>query len=145
MPASKNRVKKMSSKPVISGLFFVCCSVTLTVYGADYDAELLNKLFTDKNQRAQIDASRSGKTSTAGTKKSSNVNVSGYVTRSEGKSVVWLNNKNTLKRSTVAGARVHQSSIGKNKKVTVTVGNKTTRIKPGETWSVSSGKVKDSY
>lgn len=145
MLAAKDRVKKMFSKPIISGLLFICCGVTHTVYGADYDADNLNKLFTDKNQRAQIDASRSGKTATAGTKKNSKVNVSGYVTRSDGKSVVWLNNKNTLKSSTVAGARVHQSSIGKNKKVTVTVGNKTTRLKPGETWSASTGKVKDNY
>ncbi len=125
--------------------FFVCSIVPYTVYGVDYDPEDLNKLFTDKDQRSQIDAGRSGKTATTGIKKTNEVEVSGYVTRSEGKSVVWVNDKNTLESSTIDGARVHQSSIGNNKKVTVTMDGKTKSLKPGESWSKNTGQVKDNY
>lgn len=136
----------MHIKSIISGMFFFVCSVTpYTVYGVDYDADDLNKLFTDKDQRMQIDAGRSGKASPSGLKKISEVEVSGYVTRSGGKSVVWLNDKNTLESSTVDGARVHQPSIGNNKKVTITMDGKTKSLKPGESWSKSTGKVKDNY
>ncbi|MDT8282346.1 MAG: hypothetical protein RQ982_05960 [Gammaproteobacteria bacterium] len=136
----------MFIKPVISGLLlFISSGTACTVYAADYNAADLNTLFTDKNQRAQIDAARSGKTVITGIKKTSEVEVSGYMTRSEGKSVVWLNDKNTLKSSTVDGVRVHQSSIGNNKKVTVTIDGKTKSLKPGESWSKNSGKIKDNY
>lgn len=146
MRALKNRVKKMFIRSIISGLFcFVCSSVPYTVYGADYNAAQLKKLFTDKNQRTQIDAARSGKSSAAGIKKTSKVDVSGYVIRSGGKSVVWMNDNNTLESSKIGGVRVHPASVGKNKKVTVSVGNKTRRLKPGETWSESTDKIKDNY
>lgn len=136
----------MHIKSFISGLlFFICSGVACTVYAADYNAADLNKLFTDKNQRAQIDAARSGKTPASGIKKTSEVEVSGYMTRSDGKSVVWVNHKNTLESSTIDGARVHQSSIGKDKKVTVTMDGKTKSLKPGESWSREKGKTADNY
>ncbi len=112
---------------------------------ADYDADDLNKLFTNKKQRAQIDATRAGDYTGAGTQKQTKkIKISGYVTRSDGKSVVWINNKNTLNSSTVDGVRVHRSSIGKNKKVTISVDSKTTQLRPGETWHKETGKVVDS-
>ena len=133
----------MQLKLIISGLFCMVCS---NVLYADYDEAYLQKLFTDKKQRALIDAVRSGDQIGSGARQqTSKIKVSGYVIRSDGKNVVWLNNKNTLESSKVGGAIVHQSSIGKNKKVTVTVGNKTARLKPGEIWSESTGKVKDNY
>lgn len=110
---------------------------------AEYDVTELKKLFTDKSQRAQIDAARSGKGAGAREKETTKVNVSGYVTRSNGKGVVWINNKNTLDSSRVDDVKVHQSSIGKNKKVTVNVDGKTVRLKPGETWSKETGKIVD--
>ena len=106
---------------------------------ADYNESDLQKLFTDKQQRARIDATRSGKrTGSDVQKQTRKINVSGYVTRSNGKSVVWINNKNTLDSSRVGIVEVHQSSIGKNKKVTLSADNKTTRLRPGETWNIDS-------
>jgi len=110
---------------------------------ADYDASDLKKLFTDQGQRARIDAARSGKGSGSALKQTTRVNVSGYVTRSDGKSVVWVNNKNTLDSSRIGDVKVQQSSIGKNKKVTITVDGKTARLKPGESWSKETGKIVD--
>ncbi len=125
------------------GLFCLLCS---NVLHADYNAADLNKLFTDKKQRARMDVVRSGDQIVPGIKQQTRkIKVSGYVTRSDGKSVVWINNKNTLESSIIGGAKVHQSSIGKNKKVTISVDNKTTRLRPGETWSESTGKIKDNY
>jgi hypothetical protein len=38
---------------------------------------------------------------------------------------------------------VQQSTIGEDKKVTISVDNKTTRLKPGETWYKETGKIVD--
>ena len=127
----------MQIKLIIAGLFCMICS---NILYADYDAADLNKLFTDKKQRARIDATRSGKrTGSDIQKQTSKIKVSGYVTRSDGRSVAWINNTNTLDSQRVGNVIVHQSSIGKNKKVTVSVDDKTTRLRPGETWSEDSG------
>ena len=131
----------MRIKLIITGLFCMICS---NILYADYDAANLQKLFTDKQQRARIDATRSGKRiDSMVQKQTSKIKVSGYVTRSNGKSVVWINNKNTLESPRLGNVKVHQSSIGKNKKVTVSVGNKTTRLRPGETWYKETGKIVD--
>ena len=78
-------------------------------------------------------------------KKSDTVSVSGYMTRSNGKSVVWVNNKNTLSNSKIDDVSVRRSAVGKDKKVTITVDGVKARIKPGETWYKNSGKIVDSY
>lgn len=116
------------------------CLVYSTVLCAGYDTANLQKLFTDKRQRAQIDSARSGNYSPPDKRqKTRQVKVLGYVTRSDGKSVVWVDNKNTLDSSRMGDVRVHQSSIGRNKKVTVTVDGTAVRLKPGERWSENSG------
>jgi hypothetical protein len=131
----------MQIKLIITGLFCMICS---NVLYADYDAADLQKLFTDKKQRARIDATRSGKrTGSDIQKQTSKIKVSGYVTRSDGRSVAWINNTNTLDNSRVGNVKVHQSSIGKNKKITVSVDGKTAQLKPGETWNKETGKIVD--
>ncbi len=126
----------MQVKSIISGLLCFICSSALY---ADYDAANLQKLFTDKRQRAQIDAVRSGHYTEPGLKKTNQVKVLGYVTRSDGKSVAWVNNKNTLDSSKIGEVKVQQSKIGRNKKVGVTVGGRHVHLKPGEIWSEDSG------
>lgn len=130
----------MQVKIILTGLLCFICSSTLH---ADYDAADLKNLFTDKSQRAQIDAARSGNIPGSKLKQTSKIKVSGYVTRSNGKSVVWVNNKNTLESSKIGNIKVYQSSIGKDKKVTLNVGGKSARLKPGETWHKESGKIVD--
>lgn len=126
---------------LITGLILIFCSGTLY---ADYDAESLDTLFTDKSQRARIDATRSGNHKGTGLpQKTSKIRVSGYMTRSDGKSVVWVNNKNTLESSKIGDVLVHKSSVGKNKKVTISAKDKTTRLRPGETWYEETGKIVD--
>lgn len=110
---------------------------------SEYDVSQLDTLFTDKQQRAQIDAARSGKSINTGVRQTSKVNVNGYLTRSDGKSVVWINDENTLEQSRVGSVKVHGSSIGKNKRVTISVDGKTARLKPGQTWHKETGEVID--
>ena len=126
----------MQVKSIISGLL---CLIYSSVLYADYDAANLHKLFTDKRQRAQIDATRSGNYTEPGLKKTTRVKVLGYVTRTDGKSVAWVNNKNTLDSSKIGEVKVRQSNIGKYKKVGVTVDGRHVHLKPGEAWSVGSG------
>lgn len=109
---------------------------------AEFDADDLGKLFTDKKQRAQIDAARSGVS--GATNRTDKVKVDGYVTRSDGKSVVWVNGQNTLESSRIGNIRVHQPSMHKDKKVSISVDGESRRLRPGETWNKSTGKIVDS-
>ncbi len=111
---------------------------------AEYDAANLKKLFTDKSQRAHIDAVRSGSSLDGEVRQSSKIKINGYVTRSDGKSVVWVNNKSTLDGSKIDDVNIQQSNIGKNKKITLSVDGKRKQLKPGETWHKETGKVVDS-
>ena len=126
--------------------FGVCIIIVSGLSHAEYDVSALQKLFTDKKQRILIDATRSGSASVTDViKQTEKVKLKGYVTRSEGKSVVWLNNDNTLDSPAVGGVRVQRSSVGKNKKVAVSVEGKTVRLKPGEVWFKESGKIVDNH
>ncbi len=137
------QVNAMQIKLLITGLF---CMIFSNILYADYDAANLQKLFTDKQQRARIDATRSGNYTEADPKKQmSKIKVSGYVTRSDGKNVVWVNDKNTLESSIIGDVKIQQSNIGKNKKVGVTLDGIHVHLKPGETWYKETGKVKDNY
>lgn len=113
-------------------------AISRNVVCADYDINNLQTLFTDKKQRTQIDAARSGVDITSSRPKTQQVKVSGYVTRSDGESVVWVNGGNTLTSSRVNNIKVYKSRVGENKTVTVSVDGKTRRLKPGETWRKGS-------
>ena len=132
-------VEEMRASIIIAALLSVYYS---GVSSAQYNADDLNKLFTDKNQRARIDAARSGVTGSA--KQADKVKVDGYVTRSDGKSVVWVNGQSTLESSRLGNIRVHQPSMQKDKKVVVSIDGESKRLKPGETWHKSTGKIVDS-
>ncbi|MEE9337972.1 MAG: hypothetical protein V3U87_07835 [Methylococcaceae bacterium] len=136
------RVKVILVKVFLSSLLFF--SFISTSY-AEYDESELKDLFTTKKQRIKIDAKRFGRPVVASVKpqvkkkiKNKKVKVSGYVTRSNGKSVVWLNGKSTLKSSRIGDVYVQQAN-DKNKKVTVNVGGTRVQLKPGETWMETSG------
>ena len=130
----------MQVKATVFGFLCVCFSNTLY---ADYDVADLEKLFTDKQQRARIDALRSGRSTNPGLKKAKRVSVQGYVTRSNGKSVAWINNSNTLEKKIAGGVNVNKASIGKNKKVVVSVDGRNVKLKPGETWHAQTGRIVD--
>ena len=120
------------------------CVISSGYVHAEYDTSGLQKLFTDKRQRSQIDAARSGGYAVSGVRQQTGlVTVNGYMTRSNGKSVVWLNNKNTLDGLTVGDINVQQANIGKNKKVGMTLDGSHVHLKPGETWDKETDKIVD--
>jgi hypothetical protein len=119
--------------------------VTWSVYAAEYDESQLLNLFTDRQQRSQIEALRSGAVSDKGVRETNKINLNGYMRRSDGKSVVWVNDGNTIEGTRVDDLRVHSTSVGKDSKVTISVDGKTARLKPGETWIKETGKIVDNY
>jgi hypothetical protein len=132
-------VEEMRVNIIFVGLIIIFSS---GVSSAQYYADDLNRLFTDKNQRARIDAARSGGTGTSST--TSKVRIDGYVTRSDGKSVVWVNGQNTLDNTRIGNIRVQQPSMYKDKKVGVSIDGESRHLRPGETWDKSTGKIVDS-
>ena len=118
---------------------------TWSVYAAEYDESQLLNLFTDRQQRSQIEALRSGAVSDKGVRETNKINLNGYMRRSDGKSVVWVNDGNTIEGTRVDDLRVHSTSVGKDSKVTISVDGKTARLKPGETWIKETGKIVDNY
>jgi len=121
----------------------LCLLMLSCVVHAEYNVENLKKLFTDKSQRVRIDAMRSGEDLDSEKPQARKIKVSGYVTRSDGKSVVWINNKNTLNSSSIDDVKIHSRNIGKNKKVTISIDGKTTSLKPGQTWNKETGVIVD--
>lgn len=111
---------------------------------AAYDSANLDTLFTDKAQRAQLDSTRSGRVEEKTVPQINKVKIDGYVTRSDGKNVVWLNNKNTLESTKIKNIKVHPSSI-KNNKVTISIDGESARLKPGEVWYKETGKVVEDH
>ncbi len=134
------RVKRFSQVSAVSILLALLCA---SVAQAEYDTANLKTLFTDKNQRAKIDAMRAGTYSDKTTQQVTRVKVQGFVTRSDGKSVVWVNNKNTIESSKAGKIKVHPASVGRNNKVGVTLDGQHIHLKPGETWHKETGKVVD--
>jgi len=126
-------------------IFLLLCLACSNASCADYDVANLQKLFTDKKQRAQIDAVRSGNNAGPELKKANKINILGYVTRTDGKNAAWVNDGNTITKTRLGNINVYQSSIGKNKKVTVSVAGQTKRLKPGESWLIETGRVIDSH
>ena len=140
---SVSRVNDVLQRIYMKLIFLLLgCLITAPVL-AEYDADELGKLFTDREQRSHIDAARLGQGKNTSVRQTSKVNMNGYLTRSDGKSVVWVNDESTLESTRVGDVRVHSSSIGKNKRVTISVDGKTARLKPGETWHKETGEVVD--
>ena len=130
---------------LVTGLYLVLQG---TGHAAFYDENSLNKLFTEPSQRQKIDAFRKGKSLGATREQTSptDVKVQGIVSRSDGKSTVWVNGKSTLDGNSVGGVNVNTRSVSrKSDRVAVSVNNKTVRLKPGQVWSEDTGQVTDSY
>lgn len=123
-------------KLFLAGLFF-----PLQVVAQDYSEQSLRTLFTSQQQRQDIEADRRGSNLSeeqvlVGP---SSVQINGVVKRSNGKSVVWVNGKNTLDSPMVDGVKVYSNSISAQNKVTVMIDGRKIYIKPGETWSEETG------
>ncbi len=123
-------------KLFLAGLFF-----PLQAVAQDYSEQSLRTLFTSQQQRQDIEAGRRGSNllEEQALVGPSSVQINGVVKRSNGKSVVWVNGKNTLDSSMVDGVKVYSNSISSQNKVPVMIDGRKVYIKPGETWSEETG------
>ena len=102
-----------------------------------FDEQSLKTLFNSPSERKAINATRRGGGGGFVSGPAS-VELKGVVKRSDGKSVVWINNKNTMNNSMVDGVKVYPNAMNKNNKVPVRVDGRMVYVKPGETWSEDS-------
>jgi len=108
-----------------------------------FNEQSLKTLFTSASERKAINATRRG----AGgfMPGAASVQVKGVVRRSDGKSVVWLNRKNTMDNTMIDGVKVYPNAINKNNKVPIMVDGRMVHVKPGESWSEDTGVTEDNY
>lgn len=117
-----------------------------SVMATGYSEQMLKQLFTKPSERQGLNATRrGGQSSDFYVSGPSSVQVNGIVSRSDGKSVVWVNGKNTMNNSMVDGVKVYSNEMKKNNKIPVRVDGRMVYVKPGETWSEETGVVDDNY
>lgn len=114
---------------------------------AGYNELELKTLFTTPAERQAINAERRGGTSNNGEviiSGPTSIQLDGYVSRSDGSSVVWMNGKNTMDNSMIDGVKIYSDSVNNKSSIPVMVDGRMVYLKPGETWSEESGIVDDS-
>ena len=124
------------------------CACSGTGNAAMFEENAIDKLFTTASERQKIDSFRKGKSVGVAREQVSptDVKVQGMVKRSDGKTTVWVNGQSTLDSNTVGGVRVSPGRTDSNSnKVSVSVNNKSVRLKPGQVWSEDTGQISDSY
>jgi len=116
----------------------------------------LRTLFTSPGIRAQLDKQRrQGKfilhnqeeTTNSTPRKPVTVKMQGLVLRKNKPPVVFVNNNNTLSSRVIDSELVVKTNKIKKKKyiIPVRVFNKTIKLKPGQQWNDTDGKIKDSF
>lgn len=111
-----------------------------------YNEQMLKQLFTSPSERQSLNSTRrGGQSSDFYVSGPASVQVNGIVSRSDGKSVVWINGKNTMNNSMVDGVKVYSNEMKNNNKIPVRVDGRMVYVKPGETWSEETGVVDDNY
>lgn len=118
--------------------------VAVPAYGEDS----LQRLFTTKKERAELEQRRHHGVrdevkSTLPT--ADNVKMKGYILRSDGKNVVWYNDKSTLHpQGDSADITIGKTEIEK-RRVPVGLPEGVVYLKPGQSYSRDEGAVRESY
>ena len=106
----------------------------------EYSEQSLRSLFTNQQQRQEIDNSRAGGTvegqAIVGP---SSIQINGMVKRSNGKNVVWVNGKSTMHNASVDGVKVYSNAINSKNKIPIMIDGEKIYLKPGQTWSEETG------
>ncbi len=105
----------------------------------------LGRLFYTSEQRARMDVARRHERSVRideveNVPQSTNILLNGFITRSDGKSTLWINNRIQSGDSPVA-------AVGKGGEVSVVTpdAQRTIRLKVGQSIDMSSGEVEEVY
>ena len=139
----------------ICGLFFAFNALpVLADTTPQSDIRNLDRMFTTRFERAQLDAQRrrmsSGEVIDASANtgivpEPVNVEMQGIMQREKGSTVTWINGQSTLNSNTIdANIRVQgqpKALSGAN----VAIGGQTVRLKPGQVWQPEDNKVVERY
>ncbi len=124
---------------IASGVMAVLLLTGAQQAHARFDASRLGDLFLTVAQRQAIDARRQGKPAMKTPQNTdTEIRLKGFVQRSDGKNVIWVNDENTMKPSRLPNVKVHANTINRKKQVGLSVDGRWLRLKPGEKWT--SGK-----
>jgi hypothetical protein len=138
----------MSARLLRLAFSAMSASLVLTpASAAQYSEQDLGKLFNTPAQRQQLDTHRKG--IRAGTVHEqtapSDVRLQGLVKRSDGVTTVWVNGQSTLKSNAVAGMQVNTNTQHDSNRISITINDKTIKLKPGEVWSEESNHISNGY
>ena len=127
-----------------------CCMALPLVPSASekYGADNIDRLFTSPQQRQKLDTMRTAPSSGSQEQKPdvTNVELNGIMIRDDGNNVIWINNNSSLKSNKVDGVKVNPKAIDKDSyEVPVKADDHRIKMKPGQSWSETTGTVKDSY
>jgi len=138
-----NNFYAMMAHLILGVLMLVNTFTVLPVQADELTTPVFGRLFTTDKERQRIDRHRSRTFTQSGqindmdqTEKPivpPTVTMQGFVKRSDGKNVVWVNNENTLNnRLKQKGIRVNTRNIQGNE-VDLSVAGKRVKLKPGQT------------
>lgn len=129
----------------LSPMVFLITVFSTNVIAASYNEQALKTLFTTPTERQAINAERRGSQPSNSEDiitGPTSVQINGIVSRSNGKSVVWMNGRNTQNNTMIDGVKVYSNSMNaNNSRIPVMVDGRMVYLKPGETWSEESGVV----
>ncbi len=109
------------------------------VLAKNYSEKSLETLFTSSQQRRDIEKVRNRNTSSGNQLGPAKLKINGIVKRSNGKNVVWVNGKSTLKNTMVDGVKVFPNAVNRANKIPVLIDGRKVYFKPGEAWSGEAG------
>lgn len=126
-----------------------CCMVLPLVLSASekYGADNIDRLFTSPQERQKLDAMRTAPSNNIEDRPAvTDVELNGVMIREDGNNVIWVNDKSSLKSNKVDGVRVNPKEVNKESyKVPVKTDEHQIMMQPGQSWSETTGTVKDNY
>ncbi len=130
-------------------------SVFFLVQFSYADNDEFGRLFTSPAERTELDSKRKQITSdniiieqsttqlrTEGPK-DKEIELSGFVLREDGQSMVWINGKSELSDSLTKDLRL--STQTRQRDVVVKSQGKQQRLKPGQVWDLEKNRIKESW
>lgn len=145
---SEQGVSMRKVNKLILGLLACCMILPLVLSASEkYGADNIDRLFTSPQQRQKLDTMRTAPSNTSEEKPAvTNVELNGVMIREDGNNVIWVNDKSSLKSNKVDGVRVNPKAVNKETyKVPVKADEHRMMMKPGQSWSETTGTVKDNY
>jgi hypothetical protein len=138
----------------IGGLVFSFIAVPVLADTPQPDIRDLDRMFTTRYERAQLDELRRRMRGGTGTELPASataiilpltVEMQGIMQREKGKNITWINGQSTA-RSNSIDERIHvNGNPHALRGARVTIDGKTIRLKPGQVWQQEDNKIVESY